>query len=178
MGTSRQGSRMARTPRGWKGVVKLGTMALAAGAAVLMLMAPVMPAAAQPPAPNPVFAKAIWAAESGGVLKLLAADGRLLLEITGLKRVQAVATDAQRTMLWVVAGDNLLSYGFDGTRQLAIALPHGGGGRALLAVDTTDGSLWLARDETLRSFSAAGQARRPCRSRSIRSRLPRSARRR
>jgi hypothetical protein len=69
-----------------------------------------------------------------------------------------VAIDATRATLWVVAGDNLVSYGFDGTRQLAIALPHGGGGRALLAVKTTDGSLWLARDETLRSFSAAGQA--------------------
>ncbi|HXO27143.1 MAG TPA: Ig-like domain-containing protein, partial [Thermoanaerobaculia bacterium] len=69
-----------------------------------------------------------------------------------------MAIDAQRATLWVVAGDNLLSYAFDGTSQLAVALPHGGGGRALLAVNATDGSLWLARDETLRSFSAAGQA--------------------
>jgi RHS repeat-associated protein len=158
MESSRHGSRLARTPRGWKGVVKIGGMWLAAGAAVLVLLVPVTPAAAQPPAPNPMFAKAVWVAVSEGVLKLLAADGSLLLEVTGLKRVQAVAIDAQRATLWVVAGDNLLSYAFDGTPQLALALPHGGGGRALLAVNTTDGSLWLARDETLRSFSAAGQA--------------------
>jgi RHS repeat-associated protein len=142
----------------WDGVVRLRTLSLAAGAAMLMLLVPAMPTAAQAPGPSPVFAKAVWVAESGGVLKLLAADGSLLLEISGLKRVQAVAIDALRATLWVVAGDNLLSYGFDGTSQLAIALPHGGGGRALLAVNATDGSLWLARDETLRSFSAAGQA--------------------
>ncbi|HXO43258.1 MAG TPA: Ig-like domain-containing protein [Thermoanaerobaculia bacterium] len=139
-------------------MVKLGTMGLAVGAAVLLLLAPLTPAAAQAPAPNPVFAKAVWVAVSEGVLKLLAADGSLLLEISGLKRVQAVAIDSQRATLWVVAGDNLLSYAFDGTSQLAIGLPHGGGGRALLAVNATDASLWLARDETLRSFSAAGQA--------------------
>jgi RHS repeat-associated protein len=125
---------------------------------MLMLLVPGIPTAAQAPGPNPVFAKAVWVAESGGVLKLLAADGSLLLEVSGLKRVQAVAIDAQRATLWVAAGDNLLSYAFDGTPQLAIALPHGGGGSALLAVNASDGSLWLARDETLRSFSAAGQA--------------------
>jgi len=139
-------------------VVKIGGMCLATAAAVLMLLVPVRPVAAQAPAPNPVFAKAVWVAVSEGVPKLLAADGSLLLEISGLKRVQAVAIDAQRATLWVVAGDTLLSYAFDGTSQLAVALPHGGAGRALLAVNATDGSLWVARDETLRSFSAAGQA--------------------
>jgi RHS repeat-associated protein len=131
---------------------------VAAGASMLVPLAPGMHAAAQPLAPNPLFAKAVWVGVSEGALKLLAADGSLLLEVSGLKQVQAVAIDDQRTTLWVAAGNTLLSYGFDGTAELAIPLPHGGGGRALLAVNTMDGSLWLARDETLRGFSAAGQA--------------------
>ncbi|HXO27142.1 MAG TPA: hypothetical protein VOA80_07360 [Thermoanaerobaculia bacterium] len=87
METSRHSSRLARTPHGWEGAVKLGAMCLATAAAVVLLLAPVTPVAAQPPAPNPVFAKAVWVAVSEGVLKLLAADGSLLLEISGLKRV-------------------------------------------------------------------------------------------
>jgi RHS repeat-associated protein len=157
MGTSGRCSPLSGEPRRLKLAVKLGMLIVVAGTARLMLLAPSLPAAAQQPPPNPMFAKAVWVGESEGVLKLLAADGSLLLEVSGLQHVQAVAIDGQRATLWVAAGDNLLSYAFDGTQQLAIALPHGSGGRALLAVNTTDGSLWLARDETLRCFSAAGQ---------------------
>jgi RHS repeat-associated protein len=114
--------------------------------------------AAQPPARSPVFVNAVWVGESGEVVKLLAADGSLLFEVSGLKQVQAVAIDDHRSTLWVATNDSLLAYGFDGTPQLSIALDLKGGARTLLAVNTIDGSLWLANDAKLRSFSAAGQA--------------------
>jgi hypothetical protein len=142
MGVAGKCSPRGRTLRKWKGAVKRGARLLSAGAATLMLLAPGMPAAAQAPTPNPLFANAVWVGESEGVLKLLAANGSLLLEVSGLVHVRAVVIDDHRYIVWVATDESLLGYGFDGTRQLAVVLqPQGGGSRALLAVNTTDGSL-------------------------------------
>ncbi|HLX07830.1 MAG TPA: RHS repeat-associated core domain-containing protein [Thermoanaerobaculia bacterium] len=149
---------MQRPLRGWKGLAKLGTLAPAAGAAVLLLLSPGRPAAAQPPAPNPLFAGAVWVGDAQGILKLLAANGDLLFEVSGLEHVRAVAVDDHRYTVWVATHENLLAYGFDGRRQLAVPFEAPGDGtRTLLAVNTADGSLWMARGKTLLGFSAGGQ---------------------
>src|SRR6202166_1957866 len=145
----------------WRSRSKVAALAviyrrfLSAGAVVaLALLAPGQTLVAQE---NPAAVNALWVAESSGVIKVATADGSLALEIPGLTNVRAVAVDHHRPTVWLYAGQNLYSYGDDGTQQLAVPLALPNSASASLAVNEHDGSIWLGADQNLVSVSAVGQ---------------------
>lgn len=113
---------------------------------------------AQGAAPNEHYRDALWVAESHGVLKLLAADGTLQVEIDSAQEVRSVAVDAVAGRVWVSRPKRLVAYGFDGEPQLDVALEamRPSADRHLLSVDRRDGTVWLARGKELRVFAFEG----------------------
>src|ERR1700688_1025334 len=145
----------------WRSRSKVAALAviyrrfLSAGAVVaLALLAPGQTLVAQE---NPAAVNALWVAESSGVIKVATADVILALEVLVLSNVRAVAVDHHRPTLWMYAGQNLYSYGYDGTQQLAVALALPNPASDSLAVNEHDGSIWLRADQNLVSVSASGQ---------------------
>lgn len=109
-------------------------------------------------APNEHYRDALWVAESHGVLKLLAADGALQVEIDSAQEVRSVAVDAVAGRVWVSRPKRLAAYGFDGESQLDVALEamRPSADRHLLSVDRRDGTVWLARGKELRVVAFEG----------------------
>jgi hypothetical protein len=101
----------------------------------------------------------LWVAEENGVLELSELEGRVLFEIPDLPGIAAVALDAGRHRLWVLAGGSLHAYDQAGVESLAIAtatadwhpqpLPH-------LAVNPMDGSIVLAQGRGIAAYDASG----------------------
>jgi RHS repeat-associated protein len=108
--------------------------------------------------PNEHYRDALWVAESHGILKLLAANGTLEVEIDSAEEVRAVAVDAIAGRVWVAKPKQLLAYGFDGEPVLDLALEplRPSAERHLLSVDRRDGTVWLARGGELRLFDFNG----------------------
>lgn len=88
---------------------------------------PPIPTAA--PTPNPDFAAAVWVAKDT-IVKLAAATGSRLLELTDIKNARVLALDAQRGVLWAYGHRNLHAYQFNGTLLHRIAVPRSGGNNA------------------------------------------------
>lgn len=109
-------------------------------------------------APNEHYRDALWVAESHGVLKLLAANGTLQIEIDSAQEVRSVAVDAVAGRVWVSRPKRLAAYGFDGESQLDVALEaiRPSADRHLLSVDRRDGTVWLARGKELQVVAFEG----------------------
>lgn len=130
------------------------------------------------------YVGALWVAESDGILKLATADGEILFEIGDAKDVQALSLDESYGVLWAYGNNLLTSYSFDGTvtGQYDVGCEarwkeqhrvfddvhqrerdrdqhrckEVEGKDAHLAVDPSDGSLWLARGRLLAHYDTAG----------------------
>jgi hypothetical protein len=72
------------------------------------------PAPAAVPTANPDFVDAVWVAKDT-IVKLAAATGSRLLELTDIKNARALALDAQRGVVWAYGHRNLHAYQFNGT---------------------------------------------------------------
>ena len=87
------------------------------------------PAPAVAATPNPDFADAVWVAKNT-IVKLAAATGSRLLELTDIKNARALALDAPRGVLWAYGHRDLHAYQFNGTPLLRIPVPRSGGNSA------------------------------------------------
>lgn len=97
----------------------------------------------------------LWVAESNGVLKLAAADGRVLLEIPRVD-VDAIAVDPAGGDVWVYAQQRLLRYDAAGRQQLDVAI--GGNPRVTeMVVDSANRQIWLAGGYTLGRYTFQGE---------------------
>jgi len=122
---------------------------------VAAAMAPA--AGASPLAPPPNAANALWVGQASGLLKISTADGTVLLEIPGLGEVSAVAVDDVALRVWALTGRTLHRFDFTGDEDLTTIVPPPGpvGGpqppsdppaASALAVDPSDGSIWVGLD--------------------------------
>lgn len=129
---------------------------------------------AEPPAtsPNPDFVHALWVVKADRVLKLAAADGKTLLEITDAHEPKAADIDEVQGVVWVFGKGLLKAYRFNGELRLSVPVPspnddddesddHKGdddeGGHVALAVNPVNGSVWLAIDKDLHHFDSQGE---------------------
>lgn len=117
------------------------------------------PLAAQTP-PPPGSGRLLWTTDSDlnvgygyGTIKVDAIGGEVLLDIGHSAKVEAVAADGQRGVVWTYAGSTLRAFGFDGTLQRSIAMSL-----SRMALDATDGSLWVGVGTTLQHLDAQGQS--------------------
>lgn len=110
---------------------------------------------------------ALWVGSSEGLFKYRVADGTLVWKTRADDRpVRAVAVDDRRLRVWGLTEAALLAFGFDGTREAAVALDDtcdgSGDGCGIpahraLVVDPGDGGPWLVLGKTLLRFDAQGQ---------------------
>lgn len=122
----------------------------------LFLAAAILSFTVQSAVPNQVYRDALWVAESHGVLKLLAADSSIEVEIDSAEEVRAVAVDSVAGRVWVARTARLVAHGFDGVPQQDIPLAYAEIGPAKLSVDRRDGSVWLGRGTDAQAFSFDG----------------------
>lgn len=116
-------------------------------------------------AANPV--NALWVAETDRIDKVAATDGAILLSIP-IQSPRALTIDPRRSIVWVYGHSTLRAYDFNGVSVVAVPVAvsgdddkqdddeSGGGGHVALAVDQTDGAVWLAINKSLLKFSTLG----------------------
>lgn len=114
------------------------------------------PAAAPGSAPDVNFLDAVWVARSGGALKIDAATGTTLFEVTDGAAAETVAVDERRGRTWVFGNDTLRAFGFDGQAHATAPFAAAGAPNPHLAVH--DGAVWLGANAALHLFDDAGQA--------------------
>lgn len=144
-------------------------MSLLQGMAALLLLvfSTLAPSATSQPTTDQRSVNALWVGETNGVLKVATADGKVLFEIPHAGDVRAVTVDARQGNVWAVADGKLTSYSPDGEVLLTAALPaddkratksgNGDQQHLALAVDTEDGAVWLAQQQSLYRLGADGQ---------------------
>jgi RHS repeat-associated protein len=128
--------------------------------AILVSVAVISVVGGEPPSraiPNSALAEALWTADTAGIHRVSLADGTVALTLPEAVGARAVAVDPARMIVWAWTGRTLLALGFDGSRQLTLALDLPDTVHADLAVRPDDGSVWLASGHELRSLSAAGE---------------------
>ncbi|MBI2877240.1 MAG: hypothetical protein HYY20_10190 [Candidatus Tectomicrobia bacterium] len=133
----------------------------------VLLLSLSYPAHAQPPSLfRPDYVDALWVAEAEGILKIAAADATILLEITDLQNVRAVALDERRGVLWAYGQGSLRAYGFNGELLFNLPLPppdddrdkeEDDSGHAALAANSNSGAVWLGLGKLLYHFDAQGR---------------------
>ncbi|HET9210110.1 MAG TPA: hypothetical protein VFR03_06920, partial [Thermoanaerobaculia bacterium] len=101
--------------------------------------------------------EALWLADSAGLRKIAVTEGVLLLSVPEAGGVRSVAVDSSRATTWAWNGHSLVALGFDGTRRLEVPLDLPANVHTDLAVQTEDGSVWVAAGHELRNVSTAGQ---------------------
>lgn len=99
---------------------------------------------------------ALWVGTSQGLLKLDPASGALLLRLTDVTNVQAVAVDEKTGDVWAYADKKLRSYDSQGAFLAGTNVP-GGLGQLDLAVNPNDGTVWLGLGVRLFHFSPLAQ---------------------
>lgn len=101
---------------------------------------------------------AVWALESGGVSRIDAESGKVVLTLPQSNGALAIALDEKAGRVWVSANRRLRAYGFDGQLALDVEVPAPGGGhqRTALAVDGNAGEVWLGRGDSLHHFGPDG----------------------
>ncbi|PJA24498.1 MAG: hypothetical protein COX57_08560, partial [Alphaproteobacteria bacterium CG_4_10_14_0_2_um_filter_63_37] len=126
-----------------------------------------------PPIATPTNVDALWIAESNGVIKVSTAAGRVILAIPDADKIESIAVDEPRTTLWAVGRGQLTAFGFDGRTLLSLPIPpqsseHGDkkhdqesssehNDPASLAVDESDGSVWVGQGKAVYGVDATGQ---------------------
>jgi hypothetical protein len=118
---------------------------------------PLQAQSATPPAAPAV--KAVWVAESGGVVKVNAADAAILFEVADQAGVRTLAADDPRGRVWAYSpAGTLRAYLPDGTIAVSLAVPAASSTtRVALVVHPGDGSVWLAVGTSLQHFTSEGQ---------------------
>jgi hypothetical protein len=104
---------------------------------------------------------ALWIVESGGIVKVAASDGSVLLRITNIEKICSVAVDEKNGRLWALGKRELLAFGFDGLRLFSVPFGKGnqcqGNRHRSMAADPVDGGLWVGAQKTLYRFNARGE---------------------
>jgi RHS repeat-associated protein len=129
--------------------------------ALCLILSSLLIRAQHPLLPNPDFVDALWIAHSDGISKIASTDATLLLQITDVKKVRAVAVDDQRGMLWAYIQNTLWAYHFNGELAISIPLtPHGDHGNhkdVALSVNPSNGTIWLGLKKSLYHFGSQGE---------------------
>jgi RHS repeat-associated protein len=99
---------------------------------------------------------AVWVAESKGVLKLAASDGRTLCELPDRHGADSVAVDERGAVLWTYGDDHLRAYSF-ACALLSDTRVDLHDRNALLAVHQGDGSVWIGAQRRLLHVDALGK---------------------
>ena len=105
--------------------------------------------------------------EASGLLKVATADGAVLLEVSGLGDVDAVAVDDVALRVWALTGHTLHRFDFSGAEDLTTAVPpappagapqhpSGAAEPGTLVVDTADASIWVALNKNIYHLDAGG----------------------
>lgn len=107
---------------------------------------------------NPEHHSAVWALETGGVSRIDAESGKVVLTLPHSGGAQAIALDERAGRVWVFVNRRLRAYGFDGTLTLDVAIPGASGGQpqAALAADGKNDEVWLGRGDALYRLGADG----------------------
>lgn len=107
---------------------------------------------------NPEHHSAVWALETGGVSRIDAESGKVVLTLPHSGGAQAIALDEHAGRVWVFVNRRLRAYGFDGTLTLDVAIPGASGGQpqAALAADGKNDEVWLGRGDALYRLGADG----------------------
>jgi hypothetical protein len=126
---------------------------------------------------DPDSVEALWVAKDT-ILKRAAADGSHRLEIPDVQNIRALAIDSQRGVLWAYGHYMLRAYLFEGTLLRSVPVFSSGNGEddddrncavgaeddcaegdehVALAVNATNGTVWLGTNTTLRHFSSQGE---------------------
>lgn len=100
---------------------------------------------------------ALWVAESDGAVKISAADGSLLVEITEVSDVRAVAVDLRLSRVWLLDQGTLHGFDLEGDVVLEIPVSAPSSVHAELAVQPADSAVWLAVNSELWNFGSEGQ---------------------
>ncbi len=114
---------------------------------------------------NPEFVHALYVVKVDRAVKLTAADGGLLFEITDAQKLRRADTDERRGVFWVYAQNTLRAYGFDGQFLFSAPVPppepddqeEDERGRVALRVNSNNGSVWLGKGLQLHHLDAQGQ---------------------
>lgn len=107
---------------------------------------------------NPEHRSAVWALETGGVSRIDAESGKVVLTLPHSGGAQAIALDEHAGRVWVFVNHRLRAYGFDGVMAVDVAIPGPAGGQpqVALAADSKNDEVWLGRGESLYRFGADG----------------------
>ena len=100
---------------------------------------------------------ALWIADSQGLLKVSALDGKLLFNIPLPGGVRALAADTVNGRLWAYSRQRLQAYAADGERLFDIALDDFSFPRPRLLIDEGAGTLWLAGGRRLLRLDTQGR---------------------
>ncbi len=100
---------------------------------------------------------ALWVAESDGAVKISAADGSLLVEVTEVSDVRAAAVDIRRSRIWLLAHGSLLALDLEGEPVLETSVAAPSSVHSELAVHPVDGDVWVAVNRELWHFGTQGQ---------------------
>ncbi len=84
---------------------------------------------------------ALWVAESDGAVQISAADGSLLVEVTEVSDVRAVAVDIRRSRIWLLAHGSLLALDLEGEPVLETSVAAPSSVHSELAVHPVDGDV-------------------------------------
>ncbi|WP_022949298.1 Ig-like domain-containing protein [Methylohalobius crimeensis] len=124
-------------------------------AAVLVALSGFFLLAVKAEGPPPAGSDLLWIAESGGVVAL-DGEGEVRIELPTDRPARAVAFDRDRSLVWVLSGDELLTFDLAGQMRSAAVLPAPPGPSAELVVDAPSGTVWLGTAWTLQRFATDG----------------------
>jgi hypothetical protein len=107
---------------------------------------------------SPEYQKAVWALETGGVSRIDADSGKVVLTLPHSDGAQAIALDAGTARVWVFINHRLRAYGFNGEMPLDVAVPGSASGlpQVALAADDASGAVWLGHGEALFRYGPDG----------------------
>ncbi|WP_303900977.1 NHL domain-containing protein [Thiohalomonas denitrificans] len=101
---------------------------------------------------------AVWIGHTGGTLKIASADGELLFEIPNPDGIDSVAVDGESGRLWAASHGRVTAWSPYGEKLYSTLLPQGKRERSelLLAPDSRQKALWVARHDVLYWIDASG----------------------
>ena len=118
-------------------------------------MVPALFAQTPPPAGD-----GLWVASEDTLSKFAIDDGRKLAQPANTKNRVRLAVDPSRTTLWAYGSSKLFAYNDNGQQLLSASVPAPNSSSlndAALAVNSSDGTVWLAIKKSLHHFSLQGQ---------------------
>ena len=102
----------------------------------------------------------LWVASEDALNKFAIDDGRKLAQPANSKKRLRLAIDPTRKTLWAYGSSKLFAYNQSGQQQLSSSVPAPNTDErkdAALAVNSSDGSVWLAIKKSLHHYSLQGQ---------------------